>query len=46
MVLERLVCGFDFPLGEADDQNPISLRYIFERLWIGKRHEFDQRIAW
>lgn len=29
MVLERLVHGFDFPLGEADDQNPVSLRYVF-----------------
>src|ERR1700719_1035895 len=27
MVLESLVRGFDFPLGEADDQDPVSLRY-------------------
>src|ERR1700681_4868509 len=38
MVLERLVRGCDLPLGKADDQNPISLRYIFGGLWIGKRH--------
>ena len=29
IVLERLIRGFDFPLSEADDQNPVSLRYIF-----------------
>ena len=27
MVLESLVRGFDFPLREADDQDPVSLRY-------------------
>src|SRR5580704_10064151 len=27
MVLESLVRGFDFPLSEADDQDPVSLRY-------------------
>ena len=29
IVLERLIRGFDFPLSEADDQNPVSLRYVF-----------------
>ena len=27
VVLESLVRGFDFPLSEADDQDPVSLRY-------------------
>ena len=27
MVLERPIRGFDSPLSEADDQNPVSLRY-------------------
>jgi hypothetical protein len=29
IVVERLVRGFDFPLSDADDQNPVSLRYVF-----------------
>jgi hypothetical protein len=29
IVVERLIRGFDFPLGDADDQNTISLRYVF-----------------
>ena len=27
LVLERLIRGFDFPGSDADDQNPVSLRY-------------------
>jgi hypothetical protein len=27
MVLERLIRGFDSPRSEADDHNPVSLRY-------------------
>src|SRR5882757_3644034 len=34
IVLERLIRGFDFPLSEADDQNPVSLRYEFKGLWV------------
>jgi hypothetical protein len=29
IVLERLIRGFDFPRSDADDQNPVSLRYVF-----------------
>ena len=29
IVRERPIRGFDFPLSEADDQNPVSLRYEF-----------------
>jgi hypothetical protein len=29
VVLEHLIRGFDFPPSEADDQNPVSLRYEF-----------------
>jgi hypothetical protein len=29
MVLERLIRGYDSPRSEADDQNPVSLRYEF-----------------
>jgi len=29
MVLERPIRGFDSPASEADDQNPVSLRYEF-----------------
>ena len=29
MVLESPVRGLDFPRGEADGQNPVSLRYEF-----------------
>src|SRR5476651_1189398 len=29
VVLERLIRGFDFPRSDADDQNPVSLRYEF-----------------
>src|SRR4051794_34369718 len=38
IILERLVRGFDLSLGKSDDQNPISLRYIFGGLGIGKRN--------
>ena len=34
MVLERLIRGFDSPRSEADDQNPVSLRYEFGGLWV------------
>ena len=37
IVLERLVRGFDPPRRHADDQNPISLRYVFP----GLRGRFD-----
>jgi hypothetical protein len=33
MVLPRPIRGFDSPLSEADDQNPVSLRYEFGGLW-------------
>src|ERR1700692_3169680 len=29
IVLERLIRGFYFPLSDADDKNPVSLRYVF-----------------
>jgi hypothetical protein len=29
VVLERLICGFDSPRSDADDQNPVSLRHEF-----------------
>ena len=29
VVLERLIRGYDSPPREADDQNPVSLRYEF-----------------
>jgi hypothetical protein len=29
IVFERLVRGFDFPLSDTDDQNPVSLRDVF-----------------
>jgi hypothetical protein len=33
MVRERPIRGFDFARTEADDQNPVALRYEFEGLW-------------
>ena len=33
-VLKRPVRGFDSPRSEADDQNPVSLRYEFGGLWV------------
>ena len=38
MVLERLIRGFDFPRSEADDQNPVSLRYELGGLWVRSFH--------
>src|SRR6202045_532302 len=35
MVLERIICGDDSPLGEADDHHPVALRYEFGGLWVG-----------
>src|ERR1700723_3349907 len=40
MVLERPVRGFDSPRSEADDQNPVSLRYELGGLWVGSFHRF------
>src|SRR6202167_5504898 len=40
VVLERLICGFDFPRSEADDQNPVSLRYELGGLWVGSFPRF------
>src|SRR4030095_5382775 len=34
IVLKRPLRGNDSPLGKADDQNPVSLRYEFRRLWV------------
>jgi len=34
IVLERFIRGFDSPRNEANDQNPVSLRYKFGGLWI------------
>src|SRR5450755_4529988 len=34
MVLERPIRGFDSPRSEADDKNPVSLRYEFGGLWV------------
>src|ERR1700730_15384135 len=34
MVLKRPLRGYDSPLGEADDQNPVALRYEFGGLWV------------
>jgi hypothetical protein len=33
MVLERPIRGFDSSRSEADDQNPVSLRYELGGLW-------------
>jgi len=38
MVLERPVRGFNSPRSEADNQNPVSLRYEFGGLWVGRFH--------
>src|SRR6202040_1803175 len=40
IVLERLIRGFDSPRSEADDQNPVSLRYELGGLWEGSFHRF------
>ena len=34
VVLECPIRGFDSPLSEADDQNPVSLRNEFGWLWV------------
>ena len=34
MVLERPIRGFDSPRSDADDLNPVSLRYEFGGLWV------------
>ena len=34
MVVERLIRGYDSPPREADDQNPVSLRYEFGGLRV------------
>ena len=34
VVHELLIRGFDSPRSEADDQNPVSLRYEFRGLWV------------
>src|ERR1035441_3800000 len=41
MVLERPIRGFDFPPSEADDQNPVSLRYEFGGLWVDRKSVVD-----
>jgi len=38
MVLERLIRCFDSPRSEADDQNPVSLRYELGGLWVRSFH--------
>src|SRR3984893_11168597 len=40
VVLERLIRGFDSPRSEADDQNPVSLRYELGGLWERSFHRF------
>jgi hypothetical protein len=40
MVLKRLIRGFDSPRSEADDQNPVSLRYELGGLWERSFHRF------
>ena len=40
MVLERLIRGFDSPRSEADDHNPVSLRYELGGLWVRSFHRF------
>src|SRR6202023_2400396 len=38
MVLERPIRGFDSARSEADDQNPVSLRYELGGLWVRSFH--------
>ena len=40
MVLERPIRGFDSSPSEADDQNPVSLRYELRGLWVGSFYRF------
>src|ERR1700679_3205197 len=34
VVIKRPIRRFDFPSSEADDQNPVSLRYELGGLWV------------
>src|SRR6266704_6905068 len=38
IVLERLIRWFDSPRSEADDQNPVSLRYELGGFWVRSFH--------
>src|SRR5580698_5820875 len=38
VVLERLIRGFDSPRSEADDHNPVSLRYELGGFWVRSFH--------
>src|ERR1700723_950385 len=38
MVLECLISGLDSPPSEADDHNPVSLRYELGGLWVRSFH--------
>src|SRR5580704_4483103 len=38
MVLERSIRGFNSPRSEADDQNPVSLRYELGGFWVRSFH--------
>src|SRR5271166_3371389 len=40
VVFKRLIRGFDSPRSEADDQNPVSLRYELGGLWVRSFHRF------
>src|SRR6202171_1444605 len=40
MVLELPIRGFDSPRSDADDQNPVSLRYELGGLWVRSFHRF------
>ena len=40
MVLECLIRGLDSPGSEADDQNPVSLRYELGGFWVRSFHRF------
>ena len=42
VVLERPVGGFDSPSSEADDQNPVSLRYEFGGHWVCRFYLFGR----
>src|SRR5580700_5849130 len=40
VVLKRPIRRFDSPSSEADDQNPVSLRYELGGLWVRSLHRF------
>src|ERR1700689_1964890 len=40
IVLERPIRSYDSPRSDADDQNPVSLRYELGGLWEGSFHRF------